>query len=65
MYPEPLHHAIYAANYNLHQVHFNSDSMINVDNHCSATMSTTHDHFKDLKLKQIGESIVTGMELNV
>lgn len=56
----------YKANHNLHQVRFDSDSYtIGVDNHCSATMSPNKSHFKDLKLKQIGECTGIGTGLTI
>ena len=57
----PLHHTVYAIYNNLHQVHFDFD----VDNYCLATMSPNKNHFKDLKLRQIGECISIGTGLTV
>ena len=56
----------YKANYNWHQVCFDFDScIIGVNNHCLATMSPNKDHFKDLKLKQIGECTGIGIGLTI
>ena len=52
MYSGATYFLAYKANYNLHQVCFDSDSyIIGVDNCCLATMSPNNNHFKDLKLK--------------
>ena len=42
-------------------MHFDSDSYtIGVNNHCLATISPNKDHFKNIKLKQIGKCTGNG-----